>query len=152
MGRQQDAGIAFGEIHLNHGASILNRLFARVDGRGIMSHLGRSRRSPDGSARPLSTRRARSQPLAELTIPCLPNSAIGKVRLARSYGQQKFTNFARAARPTNFAKFMIFAERTCGPADARLADLLWRTRATIPERCKRIWVTRISSTLCGIPS
>ncbi len=46
MGRRQDAGIAFGEIHLNHGASILNRLFARVDGRGIMSHLGRSRRSP----------------------------------------------------------------------------------------------------------
>ncbi len=37
MGRQQDAGIAFGEIHLNHGASILNRLFARVDGRGIIA-------------------------------------------------------------------------------------------------------------------
>jgi hypothetical protein len=34
----------------------------------------------DGSARPLSTRSARSQPLAELTIPYLPNSAIGKVR------------------------------------------------------------------------
>ncbi len=28
MGRQQDAAIAFGEIHLNHGASIFNRLFA----------------------------------------------------------------------------------------------------------------------------
>ena len=64
---------------------------------------------------------------------------------------------------------MIFAERTYGPADARffwphppappdnpidtlrlfgriccamLADLLWRTTATIPERCKRSWVTR----------
>jgi hypothetical protein len=46
MGRQLDAGIAFGEIHLNHDASIFNRLFARVDGRSIMSHLGRSRRSP----------------------------------------------------------------------------------------------------------
>ena len=46
MGRQQDAGIAFGEIHLKRGASIFNRLFARVDGSGIMSHPGRSRRSP----------------------------------------------------------------------------------------------------------
>jgi hypothetical protein len=35
MGRQQNAGIAFGEIHLNDGASIFNRLFAHVDGRGI---------------------------------------------------------------------------------------------------------------------
>jgi hypothetical protein len=96
--------------------------------------------------------------------------------LARSYRQQKFTNFAGAARPTNFAKFMIFAERAYGPADARLfgptpgpdnpidtlrlfgriccamlADLRWRTRATIPERCKRIWVTGMSSTPCGTP-
>src|SRR5882672_6494848 len=49
-------------------------------------------------------RRARSQPLAELTIPCFPTRQLGKsgnreVRLARSYRQQKFTNFARAARP-----------------------------------------------------
>src|SRR5712671_3668335 len=32
----------------------------------------------DGSARPLSTRRARSQPLAELTIPCFPTRQLGK--------------------------------------------------------------------------
>jgi hypothetical protein len=76
MGRQQDAGIAFGEIHLNHGASIFNRLFARVDGRGIMSHLGRSRRSPGWIGTALSTRSARSQPLAELTAK-VPNARWG---------------------------------------------------------------------------
>src|SRR5216683_1591471 len=32
----------------------------------------------DGSARPLSKRRARSQPLAELTIPCFPTRQLGK--------------------------------------------------------------------------
>src|SRR5712671_4614027 len=118
MGRQQDAGIAFCEIHLNHGASIFSRLFARVD--GIMSHLGRSRRSPGwiGTAAINASCKIAAPRGTNDTL--LPNSAIGKVRLARSYGQQKFTNFARAARPTNFAKFMIFAERTYGPADARL--------------------------------
>src|SRR5216684_2147895 len=80
MGRQQDAGIAFGEIHLNHGASILNRLFARVDGRGIMSHLGRSRRSPGWIGTAAVNAWCKIAATRGTNDTFLPNLAIGKVR------------------------------------------------------------------------
>ena len=78
MGRQQDAGIAFGEIHLNHGASIFNRLFARVDRGGIMSHLGGSRRSPGWIGMAAINAWCKIAASRGTNDTFLPNSAIGK--------------------------------------------------------------------------
>src|SRR5882672_2284238 len=91
MGRQQDAGIAFCEIHLNHGASIFSRLFARVD--GIMSQLGRSRRSPGwiGTAAINASCKIAAPRGTNDTL--LPNPAIGKVRqLAKSGSRDRIDN------------------------------------------------------------
>jgi hypothetical protein len=83
IGRQQDAGIAFGEIHLNHGASIFNRLFARVDGRGIMSHLGSSRRSPGWIGTAAINASCKIAVTRGTSDTCLPSSASVKPLLTK---------------------------------------------------------------------
>jgi len=106
MGRQQDAGIAFCEIHLNHGASIFSRLFARVD--GIMSQLGRSRRSPGwiGTAAINASCKIAAPRGTNDTLSSQLGNWESPTGLVQSYGQQKFTNFARThTGPTRSIEF-----------------------------------------------